>query len=90
MATSDIRKDFIVENVTLDQSVVISSGGTTSPYNIPQKTGYAVAGVTPFVQGSGWGNISAICSTNNTIYFRNNATYNITATLTIKLFYTKQ
>ena len=89
MATSNIMKDYIAEVVTLAENVTINAGATSSNYNIPQKTGYDIANITPLVGGAGWGFLTGICGTNGTIYFRNSWTSNVTATLQLRILYIK-
>lgn len=66
----------VVETKTLGTNVSVSANSTTPSYNIPSKTGYTIAAVTPMVTGSYNGHyFAAITSSDNTVptslYFKN-------------------
>jgi len=72
MTYTQLNPKPVAEKKTLATSVAIASGATSSAYSIPTKTGYSIGGVTPYVYGSGWGNIQATVNMDTTsVYFRN-------------------
>ena len=84
----------VVETKTLATSVTVSANSTTSSYNIPSKTGYTVAAVTPIVTGGYNGHyFAAITSSDNTVptslYFKNTHTSAHTNSFYIRIVYIK-
>lgn len=91
---SDLSSLIVVETKTLGTNVSVSANSTTSSYNIPSKTGYTIASVTPIVTGGYNGHyFAAITSSDNTVptslYFKNTHTSAHTNSFYIRIVYIK-
>lgn len=72
MAYDRLNPKPVVELKPLASSVSIAANTTSQAYSIPTKANYSIGAVTPYVSGSGWGNIHAIVNMDTTsVYFRN-------------------
>lgn len=83
-----------VETKTLGTNVNVSANSNSPSYNIPSKTGYTVAAVTPIVTGGYNGHyFAAITSSNNSIptslYFKNTHSSAHTNSFYIRVVYIK-
>lgn len=84
----------VVETKTLGTSVNVAANSNSPSYNIPSKTGYTVAAVTPIVTGGYNGHyFAAITSSNNSIptslYFKNTHSSAHTNSFYIRVVYIK-
>lgn len=83
-----------VETKTLATSVNVSANSTTSSYNIPTKSGYTIAAVTPMVTGSYNGQYFAAITTSDnnvptSLYFKNTHSSAHTNSFYIRVVYIK-
>ena len=83
-----------VETKTLGTNVNVAANSNSPSYNIPSKTGYTVAAVTPIVTGGYNGHyFAAITSSNNSIptslYFKNTHSSAHTNSFYIRVVYIK-
>ena len=83
-----------VETKTLATSVNVSANSTTSSYNIPTKSGYTIAAVTPMVTGSYNGQYFAAITTSDnnvptSLYFKNTHSSAHTNNFYIRVVYIK-
>jgi hypothetical protein len=83
-----------VETKTLGTSVNVAANSNSPSYNIPSKTGYTIAAVTPIVTGGYNGHyFAAITSSNNSIptslYFKNTHSSAHTNSFYIRVVYIK-
>lgn len=84
----------VVETKTLGTNVTVSANSTTSSYNIPSKTGYTIAAVTPMVTGSYNGQYFAAITTSDnnvptSLYFKNTHSSAHTNSFYIRVVYIK-
>ena len=68
----------VAELKTLATNVTVAAGSTSPSYNIPTKSGYKIAAVTPLVNQPWWGWYTASIGMSNnvpsSVYFRNTHT----------------